>query len=79
MTELLRAIDSLGKTDPERAARLGVSVRTLGRWRAEGGIKTIAPLLRPELAAALYAAAGGRGRRRLARWGRARRGGWVRQ
>jgi len=41
---LLKAIAPLGKTDEERAARIGVTPRTIGYWKANKGLKNLARL-----------------------------------
>lgn len=38
---LLKAIAPLGRTDEERAARLGITTRALGYWKAGEGLKAI--------------------------------------
>lgn len=38
---LMKAIAPLGKTDEERAARIGVTSRALGYWKANKGLKSI--------------------------------------
>lgn len=38
---LMKAIAPLGRTDEERAARLGVTTRAIGYWKANKGLKSI--------------------------------------
>jgi hypothetical protein len=41
---LIKAIAPLGKTDEERAARIGVTARTIGYWKNDKGLKNLARL-----------------------------------
>lgn len=41
---LMKAIAPLGKTEAERAKRIGFTVRTLDNWAAGKGLRTLARL-----------------------------------